>query len=217
MKYLPSVAEIEEMLAAHLQAKRNDPTLDNLPTVTVLSRSQIQSQIEAVEYSDFLRHAQYHYAVARLLFQARLHWYAFYCSQQAVETYLKAFIKHRGGLPPMTHELSKLLERARELDTTSQFINGPHIESVVLKFDPYNELPRYPAHRVGTENPAMVGFFPDDMQVLDYFVLRMHEQLPTPTSPDFLPAARPFLYMLEHQMPGLFALLVDSNINAPSR
>jgi HEPN domain-containing protein len=204
--------EIERILEFTLRAKKKDPSLNNL--MGVEHSLTFESDMKTAGAPDFSSSAEQSYAVARLLLQLRVHWYAYFCAQQTVENYLKAYIKARGMDPRVTHSLRDLLIQCRESQPTSSFVASEHIEAVVLKFDGFNEAPRYLVQRRKPGTRAWVGSFPDDMYILDYFVFCIRKELPAKGSRGSLfTTGHIDLFSFEKTWPGIYALVTDRNIN----
>src|SRR5437879_6503177 len=106
--------------------------------------------------------------------------YAFYCSQQTVENYLKAYLKFRGIEPPLSHSLANLLVLCRNTPNAAAFVTGEPIEVIVQKFDPYNEVPRYPFGLSRPAEPGWQSIYPEEMHILDYFVFKMRSVVVVP-------------------------------------
>ena len=176
---IPEV-EIERQLAFDLEHKRNDPNTDNLPTLHETEKAEFATALEAATPDELMSLADEHYAAARILFQAGLTWYAMFCGQQMVELYLKAFLRSRRQKVPTTHSLEKLLQSCRQADPECEFVSSVYLEAITIRFDPYNEVGRYPVARRKPKR-AFSCTLPDTMWELDYLAAKMTACIPTKT------------------------------------
>ena len=62
------------------------------------------------------------------------------------------------------------------------FITSKEIEIIVKKYNPFYENTRYPVQKKRPKNGQYTIFYPFDIQVLDYFVLKMREVMPYPNN-----------------------------------
>jgi len=132
-----SPEQIEKLLLINKAFKEKTPYANNLPTIERLSKAKFEEALAAQDYSGYAHAAHHHYAVARLLFI--LHWvYALFCSQQAIENYLKAYLKVRDKQPPRSHSLQELLRLCKNTDNPADFISSEYIDVIVQRFDPFN-------------------------------------------------------------------------------
>jgi len=210
-----SPEEIERILLFYKTAKENNPEITSLPTLKTLTNAEFQAARAATDYSAYVHFAHHHYTVARLLFIMSFWLYAHYCSQQTVENYLKAYLKLTGTEPPLRHSLKELLSLCRKTPNTPDFIGTEFIEAIVQKFDPYNELPRYPVGQRRPAEPGLQSIYPEDMYILDYFVFRMRGivALPGTHSDIFKDGVGPWALYLSDWFPALFQKLKEDNIN----
>jgi hypothetical protein len=94
------------------------------------------------------------------------------------------------------------------------FITSTHIEVIIQKFDPFNELARYPVQRTRPEGGKYMYIYPDDIFVLDYFVYRMRETLSVPDNTwDILQEGHYHLQMCMEEHPEFYSTFKISNIN----
>lgn len=205
--------QVEQWLIANRDAKAASPDVLNLPTLEERCGLDYQTRKASLQYADYLLYAEQHYAIARILCQSRVWVYGFFCAQQAVETYLKAYLKMHGSEPKNTHDLSKLLQTCRALKRGDDFIDGAHIEIVVSMFDAYNEVGRYPVHKRGPAG-TMGATFPHDLYAMDYFVYKLRELVPTPANHSSLFSnTHVFLSRMQHLQPETYRLITADNIN----
>jgi len=121
-----SPEEIERILLHNKAFKARTPYANNIPTLEKLSKAQFKKLLAAQDYSGYVHSAHHHYAVARILFILHFWNYAFFCSQQAIENYLKAYLKLRNKEPPLSHPLEKLLRLCRQVAQPDPFIERIH-------------------------------------------------------------------------------------------
>ena len=198
--------------------KDQDSKIGNLPTLERLANAKFKEEAASVDYSSYVTSGDLHYVVGRLLFELRIWEYALFCSQQAIENYLKAYIKLQGHEPPFTHSLKDLLDESRKNINGSPFINSNYLEIIVQRFDPFNEVARYPVHKTRPSGNSWVSVYPDDMYILDYFIYKMREiiQLPANHSDLFLTGHHQLAYF-ESLHPDFYRKVTANNINFNSR
>jgi hypothetical protein len=68
-----------------------------------------------------------------------------------------------------------MLCRTKETDINS-FINDDKVSIIIAKYGPFYELARYPVHKQHPKN-GYAFLIPDDVYILDYFVMKMREIL----------------------------------------
>jgi HEPN domain-containing protein len=209
---LYSPDEVEAGLLFDLAAKERRPEVHNIPSLLSRERKDFERLQNEGEYVSFVDSAFDHYLSARVLFSYHHYWYALFCAQQTVETYLKGFLRYRNASVPTSHKLMELLDRCREHADGSQFILGKPMEATARKFEPYNEIGRYPIARLGPPG-ALSCVMPETMWVLDYFVYRMRNEIPVPQR-----RADPFRCLMPFDLTGdrkqeLEELLRWQNIN----
>ncbi|MGU7853095.1 HEPN domain-containing protein [Burkholderia orbicola] len=208
-------SEVERILLFNRDAKLNNPNVMNMPSVAEKSKTTYNQEKENATAADYLLFAEEHYAISRILFHVGQWEYGFYCGQQMIETYLKAYIKEKGETPKDTHDLRNILEKCRDLDPSQPFINGEHIEVIVDMFNPFNEFPRYPVFKKGPSG-GVGTTYPHNVYTLDYFALKMRELVPTPENRSSLFKGNHFkMHQLTNEYPEIYRLITDSNINFP--
>jgi HEPN domain-containing protein len=209
-----SPEEIERLLIFNRSAKEQFPTVSNLPTLERKSKSKFEQEAVQTTFSSYVTSADYHYAVARLLFELGIHAYALFCSQQAIENYLKAYIKLVALEPKLTHSLNELLAQCQLEATAPPFITSDFLKIIVQRFDPFNELARYPVQRTRPEGMSWGGIFPDDMNILDYFFFKMREIVPIPINHSSLFKDGHYqLGRFENKYPEIYEFIKKDNIN----
>ena len=214
-----SPQEIERILSLMKKFKETYERVDSVPTLEKLTREQFKQEAATVDYTSYVSSAHFHYQVARLRFIFQMHGYALFCSQQTVETYLKAYLKKENVEPPMSHSLEDLLGLCRSLGNRPAFIDSPYIEIIVQKFDPYNEVARYPVQRTRPEFlKGWFSVFPEDMHILDYFIYKMREviQLPDSNLDLFKSGVHIQCPRLREDFPYVWGKLTEENINFDS-
>jgi HEPN domain-containing protein len=210
-----SIREIEKHLTFLKKTADQHSTALNVPQFETLAKQDYKSRVANIDYWHFIQHADQHYFVARILFMHHVVEYSFFCAQQCVENYLKAYLKYHTTIPPDTHDLQTLLDQCRKLSHTLElFITSTHIEIIVQLFNPFNELARYPIQRKRPKDGQYVVTHPTDIFNLDYFVFRMREILSIPTNTwDILRDGLQQLYTCQEEYPEFYALFKADNVN----
>lgn len=117
-----------------------------------------------------------HYFIARVLWVSKIEHYAKFCAYQAIENYLKAFIKLKGGSFKDTHDLYQLRRMCQELDSSNTFFHGTKMTLCIDMYRPFYEITRYP---IGRKYPGeSYSWNTYDIFVLDYFVFKIREFFP---------------------------------------
>lgn len=148
------------------------------------SNQNYEQDRERIEYQYFISAGDYHYFIARVLFLNMIGEYAFFCGQQCIENYLKAYLKFTNYFPKKDHhDLNILLSLCRKVDTKNEFINSKRVNTIIARFDSFYELARYPVQKSSRpKNGQYVFLFPDDIKPLDYFVYQMRKIMPYPNN-----------------------------------
>lgn len=172
------------------------------------------------KYQDFVGSADYHYFVGRILFVRGAGIYGFFCAQQCIENYLKAYFIYKGGkitknLTKNGHNLEKWLERCNACSPKRSFLRTKRSKLLIEKYDPFNELPRYPVNRRGIQ--GSYGYIqPHDIFPLDYFVYKIRKEMPLPLGVwDVLKEERPYSAGSLDKNDPLVLTFKESNINFP--
>ena len=136
-----------------------------------------------------------------------------------MENYLKAFLQMHGVRPPTHHRLRSLLGRCRATTgPVPDFIGSDEAEAIACRFEPFNELARYPVQRVYPDG-GYATVLPDDVKILDYFVYRMTPLVPVPANTwDLFRVGGPGeghyrLHQCQAQFPEFYALVKQDNLN----
>jgi HEPN domain-containing protein len=210
-----SIHEIEKHLTFLKEIADRHPTALNVPEFETLAKQDYKSRVAKIDYWNFIQHADQHYFVARILFMHHITEYSFFCAEQCVENYLKAYLRYYNAIPPDTHDLQTLLDQCRSLSHTLElFITSTHIEIIVQLFNPFNELARYPIQRKRPKGGQYFVTYPTDIFNLDYFVYRMREILSIPTNTwDILREGLQQLYDCQQECPDFYSTFKVDNIN----
>lgn len=211
-------AKIEE-LEKYVEFLRDSKTIEsramNHPSTEVVAKSDYNTRVSSIDYSHYIQHADLHYFIARQLFMHHIGSYAFFCAHQAVENYLKAYLKHQNDIPQNTHKLRVLLNRCRNLTADpSSFLHSDIAQTIIEHFEPFYELARYPVQNVRPQNGQFVMFFPDGIKILDLFVYRMREIVsPSPRGWDLMTKGHIELQLCEETHPNFYDVFKNDNIN----
>lgn len=189
--------------------------------ITLVSTNPTYStDLENSKYQDFIGSADYHYFIGRILFVRGAGIYGFFCAQQCIENYLKAYFIFKGGkldkkLTKNSHDLGKWLDRCKNYSTKGSFLHTRRSRLIVEKYDPFNELPRYPVTRRGIQ--GSYGYIqPHDIFPLDYFVYKIRKEVPLPSGVwDIFNEERPYSAGSLDKNDPLVLTFKDSNINFP--
>lgn len=156
-----------------------------------------KTDFENTKYENFVNSGDYHYFIGRIIFTKGGGIYGFFCAQQCIENYLKAYVKYKTGkldknLFKYGHDLSKWLNECRKIAPSKSFLHTKRMELIATKYDPFNELPRYPVTRRGVRG-GYAYMQPHDIYPLDYFIYRMRIEMPLPKRVwDIIKDERPF-------------------------
>lgn len=128
----------------------------------------------------FLHKADGHYFVARVLLHCGIYDYGFFCAQQCVENYLKAYLKFKNACPSRDiHDLAELLSLCRSAGETDPFLTSLRAEVCVRRYWPYYELARYPVQRNRPRDGSWsIPSMESEVLVLDYFVYNVKKSIP---------------------------------------
>jgi HEPN domain-containing protein len=213
--FRPTRSSIEEYIE-HLKSSK-DIGAANLPGLDELSHAEYVEAVQSIEYWRYVQAADYHYFVSRVLFLLHVTEYSFFAGHQCVENYLKAYLKSRGALPDNIHRLGKLLDTVRSLAPVADgFLHEDRASIVVERFEPFYELARYPVRRSRPKG-GYAFLIPDDIYVLDYFVLRMRSLLSIPSNTwDILRDGHYNLELCKEQSPHFYRLFAINNVNFSS-
>jgi hypothetical protein len=186
---------------------------NNVFTMNSRSATDFNNVIHNLDFSNYVDSADYHYFISRILFLSHLPHFSYFCAYQCIENYLKGFIKFHSATPPQSHDLNYLLSICKNLDKDpNSFINGDHIETILIIYQAFYETPRYPA---GKKFPGKGSFiFPFDIFILDYFVFKMKELLPIPQKQrSILEHNHYLLDLCMRKSPMIYNLFLINNMN----
>lgn len=184
-----------------------------MPQSETIEKNILDDEIKKTPYHEYIVFADYHYFVSRILFMNFLDFYSYFSGQQCIENYLKAFIRFRHKTPKRTHCLSELLNTCKENALgKEEFLYSDDISTIIYKYEPFNEMPRYPVSK--TRTYGFVTSFPEDIFILDYFVYKFREIMPFPErGRDILKGDHLYLTDCKKQSPFLYKVFLDNNIN----
>ena len=186
----------------------------NVPSIEELEREDYREAVEKTEYWSYVQSADYHYFISRILFLHHITSYSYFCGHQCLENYLKAYLKFKNQHPPNEHILRNLLGRCRSISPSSDsFIHGENISIIVAKYEPFYELARYPVQKKRPKS-GYAFLIPDDIYVLDYFVMKMRQILSIPDNTwDILKHGHYDLHQCQRSFPSFYNLFFANNIN----
>lgn len=212
---LATIAAIERYILFSKEAVDNNPEAMNLPQFEKIEKQDYKNEVIKIDYSEYIDSADYHYFVSRVLFLNHVIEYSFFSAQQCAENYFKAYLKAHNETPPDSHDLTVLLKKCREITlNTELFINSSYVEVIVQKFNPFNEVARYPVWRTRPKERKYMFLYPLDIYVLDYFVYRMKEDLPDPKNAwDIFGEGHFRLQACQEHSPGFYDKFKEDNIN----
>ena len=209
------IKEIQEYLDG-LKNPRDTIDIMGLRNLEKLSKVEYHDLIDETTYLDFIQSGDYHYFVSRTLFHFSIDHYSFFAAQQCVENYLKAYLRFQNQIPPNWHLLPELLVECRKVSAASDaFINSDHCETMVRKYNPYNELARYPIQKIRPQDGSFGVLRPLDIWILDYFVFCMRQIMPVPTDDWNImePDGHQYLQCCGYDHPDILKRFMDGNIN----
>ena len=186
----------------------------NVPILKRRKNDEYHEKLEKTYYWDFIHSADYHYFVSRVLFLHYVALYAQFSAYQCVENYLKAYLKYHERVPPNSHNLQELLKLCHDQERSGEsFITSDNLSIIITKYEPFYELPRYPAQKQLPEK-GYSFLIPDDIYILDYFVMRMRQILPVPTNASDIFRATHFeLHLCQQNCPNFYSTFLANNIN----
>lgn len=213
MSYSPiTVQKIEEYILFSKEAKDQHPDAANLPLTEI--NPNYKQDVSQTESWRYVHSADYHYFVSRVLFLNHVVEYSFFSAQQCIENYLKAYLRDHNKTPSNTHKLTDLLNKCKSLSSDPlSFINSVYADVIIQKFDPFNEVARYPVQNVRPKD-GYGFFYPLDIYMLDYFVFQMRKVLSVPkTTWDIFDEGLQNLQMCMRHCPEFYNRLKENNIN----
>lgn len=172
-----------------------------------------KSDLDNAQYHEFISFADYHYFISRILFMNHLYLYSLFAGQQCIENYLKAFIKYKDQTPDEIHPLSILLETCKKIaNKTDDFILSNEIVTIIYKYEPFNEIPRYPVTKTTLNGWGCL--YPNDIYILDYFVFKFRELLPFPKQyHNIMEENHIYITSCKNDSPDVYKMFIDGNIN----
>jgi HEPN domain-containing protein len=189
----------------------------NVPIYNKKNKKDYRNALNKIDYYNFVQSADYHYFISRILFLHYITDYAQFSGYQCIENYLKAYLKFKGEVPPDKHDLQLLLQLCRAKGPIAPFINSDNIVIIIAKYAPFYELARYPVqHEHPKSGYALV--IPDDIYILDYFVMKMREILVVPTNTwDIFKDGHFKLHQCQQNFPDFYNTFFENNINFTER
>lgn len=191
----------------------------NVPILDKRNKGEYLDALEKIDYWQFIQSADYHYFISRILFLHHILEYSLFSGYQCIENYLKAYLKHKGLIPPNSHDLRELLRRCRDVkqSVVDTFIHSDNITIIIAKYEPFYELARYPVQKQHPKG-GYAFVIPDDIYILDYFVMRMRELLAIPANTwDILKDGHYSLYQCQQSFPDFYNFFFVNNINFADR
>lgn len=208
-----TVSEIEKYILFLDNIRKNDPEASN---ISLIDKNQnFHSDVMKTDYWRYLGKGDYHYFISRILFLHYIGEYSFFSAQQCVENYLKGYLRSLNEKPPNTHDLKKILDVCKtKTSDTSSFIHSEFLDVIVQRFNPFNEIARYPVQIMKTKTDTYGFVFPRDIYVLDYFIYKMREILPLPNNVrDVLKDSLMELEFCKKEFPEFYEKFKENNIN----
>ena len=211
----PTVNSIETYLSFLIEVDQT--IVENVSNIAKLNKrknEEYREILEKIDYWHFIQSADYHYFISRILYLHHIGEYSQFCGYQCIDNYLKAFLKYKNQVPPSSHDLQKLLELCRsEEHTADSFINNDYISIIIEKYIPFYELARYPVQKKLPKD-GYSFLFPDDIYILDYFVMKMRETLTIPSNTwDILVKGHYRLFLCQEKFPDFYKSFLMNNIN----
>lgn len=217
----PSIESIEE----YILIKNKKVVEDSLGVPRVIERNikspniifrdekEFRETIKQIDYWHFIQSADYHYFISRILFLHHIPEYSYFCGEQCIENYLKAYIKYKGNEFQLNHNLRYYLDLCCSVEPNIEFFQDDRILIIISIFEPFNELARYPVQKRRPKEPLFF-MFPDDIYMLDYFVFKMRELLTIPSNTwDILKKGHYHLHQCKLLFPEFYEYFFKDNIN----
>lgn len=136
--------------------------------------------LKKANYFDFISSGDYAYFTSRIIFLQGLGVIAFLLAHQAIENYLKAYIKFKGGDIKQMHDLMYLLGECRHFADGKSFLHSTRANLIASRYNPFYELPRYPVQKTRPKDGRYGFVVPDDIYWLDYFIYKLRNEMPIP-------------------------------------
>lgn len=207
----PTVESVEEYI--HFLKDTIGSGASNISPTEYLDEVSYNSKLNDIGYEYFIMYGDNHYFVARTLFMNFVFEYSLFSAYQCIENYLKAFIKSKNQVPPQTHSLTRLRTICiAQATIEDSFIRSEEISTIIYKYEPFYTIPRYPVTKTKWVAPA--SLHPDDIYVLDYFVLKFRKMLPLPGNmADILKGNDIHAFLCKRHSPGFYNTFLQGNIN----
>ena len=188
----------------------------NIQPTVILDNHTYKEKLNNIGYEYYIHSANDHYFVSRTLFMNYIFDYSLFSAYQCIENYLKAFIKNKNQVPPLTHNLIQLKEKCSNLVTKNDaFIDSEELSTVIYKYNPFYTMPRYPVSREKWLPNAHIH--PDDIYVLDYFVMKFRQMLPLPENmSDIFKENDATEFLCRRNAPSFYNTFLQGNINFSS-
>lgn len=210
----PTIESIEEYI--HFLNSHIGSDVSNIQPTVILDEHTYKGKLINIGYVYYIKSADEHYFVSRTLFMNYIFDYSLFSAYQCIENYMKAFIKYKNQVPPLTHNLIELKEKCSKLVTKNDaFIDSKELSTIIYKYNPFYTMPRYPVSREKWFPNAHLH--PDDIYVLDYFVMKFREMLPYPENmSDILKENNFTQFLCKKNVPSFYDTFLQGNINFPS-
>jgi HEPN domain-containing protein len=189
----------------------------NIQPTVKLADHTYNEKLSNIGYEYYIKSAHDHYFVSRTLFMNYFFDYSLFSAYQCIENYLKAFIKNKNQVPPLTHNLIMLKEKSSKLATNNDaFIDSVELSTIIYKYNPFYTIPRYPVSREKWFPHAHLH--PNDIYVLDYFVMKFRQMLPLPDNMSDIFKENDFTKILcRDNAPNFYNTFLQGNINFPAK
>lgn len=190
--------------------------VSNIVPNELVDKVTFNEKLGEIEYQYYLMFGDRHYFVSRVLFMNFVFDYSYFSGHQCIENYLKGFIKSKNEVPSHKHTLSDLLKKCRDVASEKdEFIWSEEIATIIYRYNPFYTLPRYPVSQTKWE--GISSTHPDDIYLLDYFVLRFRKMLPLPENmSDILKGDDIHAFLCKRHSPNFYNSFLDRNINFSS-
>ena len=209
----PTIESIEEYI--HFLNSCIGSGVTNIQPTVILDNHTYKEKLINIDYEYYVKSAHDHYFVSRTLFMNYFFDYSLFSAYQCIENYLKAFIKNKNQVPSLTHDLIMLKEKCSDLVTINDaFIDSVELSTIIYKYNSFYTMPRYPVSREKWLPNAHLH--PDDIYVLDYFVMKFRQMLPLPENmSDILKENDCSLFLCKENSPSFYNTFLQGNINFP--
>jgi HEPN domain-containing protein len=211
----PTIESIEEYI--HFLKSLIGSGAANIQPTVLLDKNTYNQKLNNIGYEYYIKSGDDHYFVSRTLFMNYIFDYSLFSAYQCIENYLKAFIKSKNQVPPLKHSLTMLKTICtNNASNNDVFINSVEISTIIDKYEPFYTMPRYPVSREKWLPKAF--FHPNDIYVLDYFVMKFREMLPFPPNmSDILKENDTTAFLCKENSPYFYDTFLQGNINFTSK